>query len=101
MSRPNPTRAFTVGGEHSSKELFEQRINSYLEPPHMSPRQSHLNWSKHQPSKQESSEIVVSCWLTLCGHSHLPRTGAELLAQGARSDSQTPASQTEQQKSIS
>jgi hypothetical protein len=36
------------GGEHSSKELFEQRINSYSEHLHMSPRQHKLlyaiNW---------------------------------------------------------
>jgi hypothetical protein len=34
---PNLTRASAVGGEHSSKELFEQRVNSYSEHLHMSP----------------------------------------------------------------
>jgi hypothetical protein len=34
----NRTRAFAVGGKHSSKELFEQRVNSYSEHLHMSAR---------------------------------------------------------------
>ncbi len=32
-------RSSAVGGEHSSKELFKQRANSYSEHLHMSPRQ--------------------------------------------------------------
>jgi hypothetical protein len=31
--------ASSMGGEHSSKELFEHCINSYLEHLHMSPHQ--------------------------------------------------------------
>jgi hypothetical protein len=36
-SAESQTRASTVGGEHSSNEIFEQRVNSYSEHPHMSP----------------------------------------------------------------
>jgi hypothetical protein len=36
---PKQTLASAVGGQHSSKELFEQRVNSYSEHLHMSPWQ--------------------------------------------------------------
>ncbi len=40
MSQPGiePGPPSAMGGEHSSKELFEQLINSYLEHLHLSPR---------------------------------------------------------------
>ncbi len=38
VSAGNRTRAACVTGEHSSKELFEQFVNSYSEHQHMSAR---------------------------------------------------------------
>jgi hypothetical protein len=44
MSLPQPNLGPGLHGsyEHSSKDLFEQRVNSYSKPLHMSPKQAYI-----------------------------------------------------------
>ncbi len=62
MSRPesNPDLLGAVGGEHSSKELFEQLINSYSKHLNMNPRQRHFSQIK---------KYLIQICKRVCGHS--------------------------------